>query len=674
MKLLIRGGRLIDPASGLDRIGDVAIAGARVIALGEVSRDFAPERTIDASGLVVAPGLVDLAARLREPGHEHEGMLESELAAAAAGGVTSLVCLPDTDPPLDEPGLVEMLKFRARKLSRCRLFPLGALTRGLAGETLTEMAELTEAGCVGFSQADVRDRQYADPAARAAVRGHLRLHGLVAAAGRLARQRRGRQRGGVDPPGPVGRAGGGRDRRPAHDLRVGARHRGARAPVPPVERRRRRTVAPRQGRGPAGHGRCQHQLAAADRCRHRLLQFRDAGDAAVAPAARPRRACRLRWPTARSTRWCRTTRRSAATRRPCPSAKPAGRDRARVAARPGPGLGRAAELGLAQSLAPHHQRAGARARAAIGSLGASAGRLVEGGVADVCIFDPAARWTVRADALLSQGKHTPFAFEISGFELAGRVQTTLVAGGWPSSEDRADAPAGRQWRLPARCWLHVGHGLAIVLGRFPSLDTDARQDYIQWWSAKVLRLLGITLHRHGTPRRGAKLLVANHVSWLDIAAIHAVAARGPLRGQGRCQALALRRPAGRWCGHAVHRAREEARRDAGGAPDGRGAEAGDTLAVFPRARPATGPRCCPSMPICCSRRWPRRRQSSRSCCAFTNPARPSAARSNSSARPAWCKACGAWAVRTGCACGWSGCRLTAAPMPTDGVWPRRCTT
>ena len=120
MKLLIRNGRLVDPASGLDRIGDLAIAGDRIIALGDVSPEFAPDRTVDASGLVVAPGLVDLAARLREPGHEHEGMLESELAAAAAGGVTSLVCLPDTDPPLDEPGLVEMLKFRARRLSRCR--------------------------------------------------------------------------------------------------------------------------------------------------------------------------------------------------------------------------------------------------------------------------------------------------------------------------------------------------------------------------------------------------------------------------------------------------------------------------------------------------------------------------------------------------------------------------
>jgi dihydroorotase len=155
MRILIRHGRVVDPATGRDGPADVAIAADRILAIGSVPADFAPERTVDATGLVVAPGLVDLAARLREPGHEHEGMLESELAAAAAGGVTSLVCLPDTDPPLDEPGLVEMLKFRARKLSRCRLFPLGALTRQLQGQALTEMVELTEAGCVGFSQAEV---------------------------------------------------------------------------------------------------------------------------------------------------------------------------------------------------------------------------------------------------------------------------------------------------------------------------------------------------------------------------------------------------------------------------------------------------------------------------------------------------------------------------------------
>jgi dihydroorotase len=153
--LLIRSGRVIDPASGRDEVADVAITGDRIAAIGIVDLGFDADQTLDARGLVVAPGLIDLAARLREPGQEHAGLLESELAAAAAGGVTSLVCPPDTDPPLDEPGLVEMLKFRARKLSRCRLFPLGALTRGLQGEVLTEMAELTEAGCVGFSQAEV---------------------------------------------------------------------------------------------------------------------------------------------------------------------------------------------------------------------------------------------------------------------------------------------------------------------------------------------------------------------------------------------------------------------------------------------------------------------------------------------------------------------------------------
>ena len=118
MKILIKNGRLIDPASGRDELGDVVIAAGRILALGRVPPDFQPNRVIDASGCIVAPGLVDLAARLREPGHEHDGMLESELNAAAAGGVTSLVCPPDTDPTLDEPGLVEMLKFRARKL-RC---------------------------------------------------------------------------------------------------------------------------------------------------------------------------------------------------------------------------------------------------------------------------------------------------------------------------------------------------------------------------------------------------------------------------------------------------------------------------------------------------------------------------------------------------------------------------
>jgi dihydroorotase len=155
MKTLIQNGRVIDPASGFDKVADVAIAAGRIVAIGQAPADFVPNRTINAAGCIVAPGLVDLAARLGEPGGEHAGLLESEMAAAVAGGVTSLVCPPDTDPVLDEPGLVDMLRHRAEKLHQSRVLPLGALTRGLQGEVLTEMAQLTAAGCVGFSQAEV---------------------------------------------------------------------------------------------------------------------------------------------------------------------------------------------------------------------------------------------------------------------------------------------------------------------------------------------------------------------------------------------------------------------------------------------------------------------------------------------------------------------------------------
>ncbi len=109
---------------------------------------------IDASQRWVIPGLVDLSARLREPGLEYKATLKSELAAALAGGVTSLVCPPDTDPALDEPALVEMLTRRALSLGMTKVYPLGALTRGLEGEGLTEMVQLAEAGCIGFSQAN----------------------------------------------------------------------------------------------------------------------------------------------------------------------------------------------------------------------------------------------------------------------------------------------------------------------------------------------------------------------------------------------------------------------------------------------------------------------------------------------------------------------------------------
>src|SRR3954452_23645889 len=149
MRLAIRNGRLIDPATGCDGAGDLYIADGKISA--EAGR---VDRTIDAKGLVVCPGFVDIAARLREPGFEYKATLESEMEAAVAGGVTSLACPPDTDPPLDEPGLVDMLRRRAKSLSRARVYPIGALTLKLEGKALTEMGQLADAGCVAFSQAN----------------------------------------------------------------------------------------------------------------------------------------------------------------------------------------------------------------------------------------------------------------------------------------------------------------------------------------------------------------------------------------------------------------------------------------------------------------------------------------------------------------------------------------
>jgi len=155
MKIHIKNGRVIDPKNNIDSKLDVFIAAGKIQALGNAPEGFIANQTIDASNLIVCPGFVDLSARLREPGDEYKATLVSELQAAVAGGVTSLACPPDTDPVLDEPGLVEMLKHRAKQLNLAHVYPLGALTRQLQGKVLSEMSELREAGCVGFSQANI---------------------------------------------------------------------------------------------------------------------------------------------------------------------------------------------------------------------------------------------------------------------------------------------------------------------------------------------------------------------------------------------------------------------------------------------------------------------------------------------------------------------------------------
>jgi dihydroorotase len=434
MKILIKNGRLVDPASGLDQVGDLAITSGRISAIGKVSGDFAADRVIDATGLIVAPGLVDLAARLREPGHEHEGMLESELAAAAAGGVTSVVCLPDTDPALDEPGLVEMLKLRARKLSRCRLFPLGALTRGLKGETLTEMAELVEAGCIGFSQAEVpikntqvlqRALQYASTfgytvwlrpqdawlgggvAASGPVATRLGLSGvpvsaetialntiieLVRATGARVHLCRLSSAAGVDlvrqakAQGLPITADVSINSLLLTDVDIGYFNPAMRVTPPLRQGRDRDALQAGLLDGTLDALVSDHTPVSED---EKTLPFGEAEPGATG----------LELLLSLALKW------SGADQKESPDADKLRRALSVVTQGPVKVLGDA-----------------------LGSLASSAGRLVAGGVADVVVFDPAARWLVEPSALVSQGKHTPFAFADTGFELAGRVRLTLVAG------------------------------------------------------------------------------------------------------------------------------------------------------------------------------------------------------------------------------------------------------
>ena len=427
MKILIRGGRVVDPVSGRDENADVAVAAGRIVAIG-AAPDFTPDRTLDASGLVVAPGLVDLAARLREPGQEHEGMLESELAAAAAGGVTSLVCPPDTDPVLDEPGLVEMLKFRARKLSRCRVFPLGALTRRLEGQALTEMAELTEAGCVGFSHAEValtdtlvlqRALQYASTfgytvwlrpqdgwlgqgvAAQGAVATRLGLSGvpvvaetvalatifeLVRTTGARVHLCRLSSAAGV----ALLRAAKDTGLPITADVSINSLHL-TDVDIGYFNADMRLTPPLRQGAD-----RDALRVALADGTIDALVSDHNpvAEDMKNLPFAEAEPgASGLELLLALALRWG------------ADQGLPLTRTLARVTCDPVRVLGDA-----------------------LGSLASSAGRLVEGGVADICLFDPDVDWSVTPEQLCSQGKHTPFAFASTGMALRGRVRTTLVAG------------------------------------------------------------------------------------------------------------------------------------------------------------------------------------------------------------------------------------------------------
>jgi dihydroorotase len=420
MKLHIKNGRLIDPANGIDAIQDLFIADGKVAAVGSAPAGFTADSTIDATGLVVAPGLVDLSARLREPGYEYKATLESEMQAAMQGGVTTLVCPPDTDPVLDEPGLVEMLKHRARNLNRANVHPLGALTVGLKGKALTEMAELTEAGCIGFSQAEVpvqdtnvllRAMQYAktfgytvwlrpqDPhiglggvahsgplASRLGLSGvpvmaeTIALHTifeLVRATGARVHLCRISSGAGLDLVRAAKKEGlpvscdVGVHHLHMTDADIGFFDPNARLTPPLRTQRDRDAIRAALGDGTIDAVCSDHTPVDDD---EKLLPFAEASPGATG----------LELLLSLVLKWAEEERSGDALARALAKVTV---DAARIAALP-------------------------------------AGQLSVGSAADVVLFDPNVRWTVNGSALASQGKHTPFL----GYELTGQVKATIVAG------------------------------------------------------------------------------------------------------------------------------------------------------------------------------------------------------------------------------------------------------
>jgi dihydroorotase len=413
MRIHIKNGRVVDPASGKDAVASLFLSEGRIV---ESLTD--PHRVIDAKGLVVAPGLIDLAARLREPGYEYKATLESEMDAALAGGVTSLACPPDTDPPLDEPGLVDMLRRRAKALSRARVYPLGALTVKLEGAALTEMGQLADAGCVAFSQANapLADTQVLWRALQyAATFGYpvwLRAEDAWLAKGGVAHDGEVATRLGL--PGipafaetvalttilELVRATGAR----VHVCRLSS--------AGGVELMRRA----KQERLPVT---CDVGIHHVHLCDMDLGYFDSH--------------CRLE-PPLRSQRDRDALSRGLAegvVDCVCSDHTPVDEDGKHLPfaqAEPGAtGLelllpltlkwGQAHKLGLAATLA---RITSEPARI----LGIASGGLAAGAPGDVVIFDPAAALRVAPETLKSQGKNTPFL----GYELAGRVRYTLVAG------------------------------------------------------------------------------------------------------------------------------------------------------------------------------------------------------------------------------------------------------
>jgi dihydroorotase len=419
MKIHIRNGRLVDPKNGIDTARDLYVAAGRVVAVGNAPAGFSANRVIDATGKIVCPGLVDLAVRLREPGYEYMATLESEMEAAIAGGVTSLACPPDTDPALDEPGLVEMLKFRAKNLNQAHVYPVGALTVGLKGERLTEMAELRDAGCIAFSQAEapiadnqvlLRALEYAatfgfpvwlrpqDPALAGHGVAHdgevatrLGLPAIPSAAEVIA----------------------------LSTILILARETGARIHIA--------RLSSAEGVAMVRDAKARGLPVSCDiGIHHAHLSEMDIGyfdpNCHLLPPLR----------SLRDRDALRAGLADGSIDALCSDHTPVDEDVKQVPFSEAEAGATGVELLLplalkwaAESQLPLSAAIDRITAKPAAILGIDAGHLAVGAAADICIFDPAEYWRVEPTALRSQGKNTPF----SGIELSGRVSHTLVSGG-----------------------------------------------------------------------------------------------------------------------------------------------------------------------------------------------------------------------------------------------------
>ena len=409
MKIEIRNGRVIDPRNGVDRNISLFIAEGRVAALGEAPAGFAAGSIVDAAGCVVCPGLVDLGARLNS--------IQAELAAAVAGGVTSVVVPPDAVPPLDEPELADRLIHRAKEIGKARVLPLGALTIGLQGERLAELAGLRKAGCIAFSQAKV---PVVDTEALLRAMEYAATFGFSVW---LQPQDYWLSRNGI-----------------AHEGEVASRLGLAGIPVA-AETIAIATIV---------------QLVRDTGCRVHLTRLSSAAGVVLVAAARDEglpvtcdigihhlllteddigffdphaRFC----PPLRAQSDCQALSRAAATGLAaiCSDHTPVGADDKLLPfgeARPGAtGLEVLLPLTLKWAEAAGVSLPAALARitsAPAEILGLASGQLAVGSVADVCIFDPRATWQLTAEALKSRGKNSPW----TGCMMTGKVKMTLVAG------------------------------------------------------------------------------------------------------------------------------------------------------------------------------------------------------------------------------------------------------